>query len=118
MERRIVYRALKTPDGTILETLYGHDFKTYTDKNGKWYMIDGGPDEYGRSSVNHDEEFITLYSDDPYEKLRQHVRWGSLKGWIKLCDLEADHLEAILVYPRVTSWMKRLLEQEKQYRKI
>ena len=38
----ILSNRLKTPDGTILESLHRHDYVTHTDANGKEYMLDGG----------------------------------------------------------------------------
>jgi hypothetical protein len=41
-ETRIVANRIRTPDGTILESKHRHDYVTYTDANGKQYMVDGG----------------------------------------------------------------------------
>lgn len=70
MERQIVYSGLRTPDGTVIESKHRHDCGTYKDKNGKTYMIDGGLD-YVRCSNHGDEETITVYADEPHEKVRQ-----------------------------------------------
>ena len=65
---------MKTPDGTILESLHRHDYVTYTDANGKEYMLDGGRD-YVRCSANGDEEVLTINSDDCHEMIREVVKW-------------------------------------------
>jgi len=38
----LIANALRTPDGTVLESKSRHDYKEYIDANGKTYMIDGG----------------------------------------------------------------------------
>ena len=43
-EAKIVANRIRTPDGTILESMHRHDYVTYTDANGKEYMVDGGLD--------------------------------------------------------------------------
>ena len=57
----ILSSRMRTPDGTILESCYRHDYVTHTDANGKEYMLDGGLD-YVRSSANGDEEMLTIYT--------------------------------------------------------
>ena len=62
----VVYSALRTPDGTLLESKHRHDFVSHEDANGKTYMLDGGLD-YIRSSCNGDEVFIEVTLDYPHE---------------------------------------------------
>lgn len=123
----IVYNAIRTPDGTVLESLHRHDCKFYTDTNGKTYMIDGGLD-YVHRSDNGDEEVLTVYSNEPFEKVRKYAyRTGYGKpgspdyGTFRkttLVDMEDDHLEASLVYKGITPGSEhwKLLLQEKLYR--
>src|SRR6056300_1496461 len=99
---KTVYSALRTPDGTLLESRHRHDFKTYTDANGKTYMIDGGL-EYVRSSANGDEEYITVTLDDPHEVVREVVTWGT-RGkngdepyrTVKLSEMSNAHIKAVI----------------------
>ena len=57
----ILSSRMKTPDGTILESINRHDYVTHTDANGKEYMLDGGC-EYVRCSANGDEYLLTIYT--------------------------------------------------------
>jgi len=47
----ILRNAIETPDGTFLHSKHTHDYKEYKDKNGEFYMVDGG-NMYFRGSVN------------------------------------------------------------------
>lgn len=126
MERFKIYSGLRTPDGTILHSTYVHDFKTYTDKNGKTYIIDGGC-SYTRSSANGDEEFIEIYSDEPFEKVRQYCyRRGYGKpgnsdyGIYRITflkDMTDEHLNALMTYCKKDNIFLSLYKQEIEYRK-
>lgn len=70
MERHLIYNAVRTPDGTILESRHVHDYATHLDANGDEYMVDGGFD-YLRRSVNKvPAEDLSLYSDEKHEVIR------------------------------------------------
>lgn len=127
MERRLVYSAIRTPDGTLLESRHRHDCKSHLDKNGKIYILDGGTD-YVRCSDNGDEEFIQVYRDEPFEKIREYVYrlgygkpgtpdYGVFRKTI-LSQMTDEHLQASLEYPLVTKggfhW--QLLLEEKLFR--
>ena len=62
----LIRNAIKTPDGTILESTHRHDYKEHTDANGKTYMVDGGL-EYVRCSAHGDEVHLSLYDDEPHD---------------------------------------------------
>lgn len=70
--RKIVYNAIQTPDGTILESTHRHDYKEHIDENGKTYIIDGGLD-YVRRSNNGDEKVLTKYQDQPHKQIREYA---------------------------------------------
>jgi len=119
-EPRILASRLRTPDGTILQSFHRHDYVTYTDKNGKQYMIDGGT-EYVRRSAHGDEEQLTTYSDSPHEEIREHFHWGTygIKGdqprrWVKLREMETAHILAILstvpVWPPIAKALRSELD--------
>ena len=103
-DERIVINMIKTPDGTILESQYRHDYKVYTDKNGIEYMVDGGKDYLRRRIVEEAPfEEMSLYGDSDIKDIREFFVWGTRgkKGnepikYIKLKDMETDHLLAIV----------------------
>lgn len=101
-EPKIVYNALRTPDGTIIESKYRYDCKFYLDQNGKEYMVDGGLD-YIHSSAHGDEEYLTLTIDDDHERVRDFVTWGTygIDGkqpltFVRLKDMDTDHIKKVL----------------------
>lgn len=104
MSANIVANRIRTPDGTILESMHRHDYVTYTDANGKEYMVDGGLD-YLRRNAHDDAPYqeLSVYADDPHALIRQVFKWGTrgkdgkqpLK-YIPLKDLTNDHIKAIL----------------------
>ena len=116
-----VYSGLKTPDGTLLESWHRHDCVTYTDTNGKDYMLDGGLD-YVRCSANGDEQLITYTIDDDHETVRQHVSWGTYGPngdqpyrRVKVADMDTDHLQKVIelqqyANPRIIQVMKNELD--------
>ena len=103
-KERIVSNRIRTPDGTILESMHRHDYVTYTDANGKEYMVDGGLD-YLRRNVHDDAPYeeLSVYDDAPYALIREVFKWGT-RGkdgkqplmYVPLKDLTTEHIEAIL----------------------
>ena len=124
-KQTIIYSALRTPDGTVIESLHRYDYNTYLDANGKEYMIDGGND-YIRSSAHGDEVFLTVYSDEPHDKVREFMKWGTRgKGgkkplhYVALKDMDTDHIQACLD----TQWQMRpdyriIMQNELKYRNV
>lgn len=96
MGRTLLYRAIQTPDGTVLATRHRHDYKTYTDTiTNEMYMIDGGLEPYYRVSVNNVKpKMIEYYHDDNIEILRNVIKRG--EKLIKNCSNK--HLENIIEY--------------------
>ncbi len=126
IDRQIVYSAMRTPDGTILESKHGHDYVQHTQEDGKYYMLDGGCN-YQRYSSPGDHEWLTVYADEPFEKVRQYANRGG-RGkdgtqpltWIKLKDMTDEHLEGVVDYSRIhhtETWHLILIQKEIQYRK-
>ena len=40
----IIYNAIRTPDGTVIESKHRWDYQAHTDANGQLYAVDGGND--------------------------------------------------------------------------
>jgi len=40
--KRILKNAIKTPDGTILQSEYSNNHVSYLDQNGRYYSVEGG----------------------------------------------------------------------------
>jgi len=118
---KLIYNALKTPDGTIIQSRHRHDYVVHEDSNGKTYMLDGGLD-YIRSSANGDEEYLSVYLEDGHETVREYLTWGTYGkngdqplAYIKLCDMTTEHIQACLdnvsnMYPQIRTAMKNELD--------
>ena len=100
----LVYNAIRTPDGTVLESKHRHDYVTYQDKNGNEYMVDGGHD-YVRRNVHDDAPYeeLSVYTTDGHDKVREVLKWGTygINGdqpltYIALKDMNTEHIEACL----------------------
>lgn len=115
--------AIKTPDGTIIESHHRHDFVSHTDKNGHGYFVDGGLD-YARRGGPRDYEDLTVFEDADFLIIRNAFSWGSygkngdqeLK-WILLKDLETDHINKILELDYINGKVREWMEQELIFRK-
>ena len=90
MPPSLIYNAIKTPDGTILESAHRHDYKSYKDANGETYVID--------------QISLAVYDDAPHIVQRTIITWGSygINGdqplkLIKVCDMDTSHLENVLL---------------------
>ena len=123
MERRIIRNSLRTPDGTILTSNHVHDFKMYVDKNNETYINDGGTD-YLRRSINKEPfEDLSVYSDSPFEDIREAVTWGTFgkEGTSelqrkKLSELSSPHIEAILKNCNISEFLTEMFHKELDYR--
>jgi hypothetical protein len=115
----IVYNALRTPDGTVLESKYKWDCKMHTDKNGKVYMLDGGLD-YVRCHMIEDQELLTVTLDDPHSQVREVVKWRAGTKVVKLKDMSTKHVQYMLDngnndYPQIRKAYKNELKFRKQF---
>lgn len=122
----IVYNAIRTPDGTILESRHRHDYQEYTDKNGCEYIVDGGLAYLRRGWTPDapDYEELSLTIDDPHEKVREHVKWGTFGPngdqplkYVTLKDMSTDHIKACLEnVPHMSDKIRAIMENELVYR--
>ena len=123
MSDTLVLNAIRTPDGTVLESRHRHDYREYVDANGKTYMIDGGLD-YVRCSVHEDQEWVGCYLEDGHEKVREAITWGTYGKngdqplrQVKLSEMSNAHIQACLdTQPRMYPQYRTAMENELAYR--
>ena len=117
---RIVYNAIQTPDGTVIESRHRHDFVCHEDKNGKRYCVDGGMDYLRRVGDSMDHKDISVLFSAPIEEIREVFAWGTYgkDGYqpltrLLLKNMVVEHMEAIIDdgYPAGV-----LMQRELQYR--
>ena len=125
MNEKYVSNRIRTPDGTILESMNRHDYVTYIDANGKEYMVDGGLD-YLRRNIHDDAPYeeLSLVSTDDHSVIREVFKWGTygIDGkqklkYVILKDMSWDHIEAILeTQVHVREHIRQLFVNELEYR--
>lgn len=123
MSETLVLNAIRTPDGTVLESRSRHDYRSYTDENGKTYMVDGGLD-YVRCSAHEDQEWVGCYLEDGHEKVREALTWGTYGKngdqplrQVKLSEMSNAHIQACLdTQPRMYPQIRTAMENELEYR--
>ena len=119
----LIANALRTPDGTVLESKSRHDYKEYVDANGKTYVIDGGLD-YHRRSTNGDEENMCMYDDEPHETQVQVLTWGTygINGdqplqYKTIAEMDTSHIEAVLqTVKHIRPMIKTVMQNELKFR--
>ena len=120
VEDGLVYNAIRTPDGTVLVSHSRHDYVTYTDKNGHEYMVDGGLDYARRYGVpDAPAEELSVHMSAGHDKVRQVLSWGTrgISGheplrYVVLCDMDTDHIKAILLNYALSPKYKQSYETE------
>tara|TARA_R110000782_G_scaffold270483_1_gene371855 strand:+ start:45744 stop:46151 length:408 start_codon:yes stop_codon:yes gene_type:complete len=117
--------AMITPDGTVIQSFSQHDCKRHVDENGLTYMVDGGLGWYQRAIDDGQGKRIIIDSDDDHSVIREWFSWGSygkkgdqLKRWIKLKDMEDDHINSILDGNFVIETYRFVFENETEWRKV
>jgi hypothetical protein len=124
--RKLVANIIKTPDGTVLQSFFTHDYKNYKDKNGFTYMVDGGLEYLRRTIITEaPAEELSVYTDDPFALVRRTFNWGT-RGksgnqpltYKPLIELDTDHIEAIIeTQKQVPEHLLNIFKQELQWRK-
>ena len=120
MKDGLVYNAIRTPDGTVLVSYNRHDYKTYIDANGHEYMVDGGLDYCRRNVVKEaPAEELTVHFSAGHDKVREVLSWGTrgISGheplrYVVLCDMDTDHIKAILMNYALSPKYKQSYETE------
>lgn len=104
MTNQLIYNAIQTPDGTVIESTHRHDFVCHTDAvTGKTYCVDGGLEYLRRVGDVGDCEDISLYDDQDFSTLREYLKWGT-RGkegdqpleFKPIKNLDTSHLHALL----------------------
>lgn len=105
MEKKLIYNAIRTPDGTVIESRHRHDYVSHTDKNGDYYSNDGGVDYLHRTVNDIPAEDLSLYEDAPHEVIREYLSRGGrgIDGteplkYVLMKDINDEWLDAIIVY--------------------
>ena len=123
--RKLVANKIMTPDGTILQSFFTHDYKTHLDANGEEYMVDGGLEYARRNVTKYRASELSVYMDDPFELIRESFHWGT-KGkdgkqplkYKPLCKLADDHLAAIIeTQTHISEELLNIFKQEVEWRK-
>jgi hypothetical protein len=121
----LIRNAMRTPDGTIIESRHRHDYVTHRDANGVEYMVDGGLDYVRRSMhVGHPAEDLTVYLEDGHDKVREALTWGTYGKngdqplrQVKLSEMSNAHIQACLDnVPRMYPQFRTAMETELAYR--
>ena len=128
-EKRILRNAIKTPDGTILESMNRHDYVEYTDKNGQYYSCDGGKEYLKRGFDIADYDELSVYDNGSHELRRENLRWGvnydkdmnrlpNGTEWRLIKDLNSEHIQAIIDggYARNNKFYEDIFKEELKYR--
>jgi hypothetical protein len=126
-EPTLLVNSIKTPDGTILTSRHRHDYVCHEDiVTGTRYCIDGG-DSYSRLVPGGSFVDLSVYSDDPFEKIREGLERGS-RGkdfdqpfkWVKLKDMSDAWLGELILWiedNQPNNKYKKYYLQEIEYRK-
>ena len=124
-KNKLLQNAMRTPDGTILNSTHVHDFITHEDKNGQFYANDGGLDYIKRSypvptKLNflekmlrfigkykhmHTPTDLSIYESTPFEEVREKLLRGSNGKfgeekfhWVILMDMKSEWIKAAIKY--------------------
>ena len=122
--RKLIKNSIRTPDGTVLTSRHVHDYKCYKDtKSLEIYINDGGVEYFKRSVNKEPYEDISLYSDDPFEILRENITWGTYGRngneplhYKSISNMSSNHIKSILSQYKLADYLKEVFEKEISYR--
>ena len=121
--RKLIKNSIKCPDGEILTSRHVHDYQSHKDKNGELYFTDGGVEYLKRSINTIPYEELSLYSDDPFEILRENITWGTYGKngdeelhYKSISNMSSNHIKSILSKIKLVEYMEDLFEKEMAYR--
>ena len=120
----IIYNAIRTPDGTVIESKHRWDYQDHTDANGQVYAVDGGND-YIRRIGPWDYTELSVTPDDKHEVIRKVFKWRSYGKSgnepardTALKDLTDNHIQNILLtQANLDATVKWIFCNEQEYRK-
>ena len=122
----LIYNAIRTPDGTIIESRHRHDFVCHTDTvTGERYCVDGGLEYIRRVNWHLDCKELSLDDTEPHEVQRVVIKWGSYgkdgKSPLRLIpvgEMETDHILAVLKECRPALVYKNCMIEELKLRGV
>ena len=120
--KQLVYNSVTCLEcNETIVSYHRHDYVTCSCPNEA--MVDGGTAylRYGAKNMSKIKIFA-VYTDDDFELVRKYATRGSRGkdgkdplSWIAICDMDDDHLEAVLDYGGV-DWHLDLIRKEIKYR--
>jgi hypothetical protein len=124
--RTLLRNAIKTPDGTVLESFEINDYKSHKDSiSGEGYFVDGGLTNARCSKNAQEAEDLCVNYNSDFMLVREYLTWGTYGKngdepltRLKLKDMEASHIEAVLNTQKIHVLVKNSLENEIKYRKV
>lgn len=131
----IVVNKMICPDGHVLHSRFTHEYLEHTDKDGNFFMLDGGVSRYIRySNESKLGVLLTIEDTDNISLIREHLLWGRNYNtkkellpkteWVLLKEIDDSHLDALIQYcedrlkkyKNADKW-KNIFEREKEFRK-
>ena len=123
---RILRNALRTPDGTVLESKHTHDFVMHKDRvTDNDIGIDGGTAYLRRIGSLAFCVDLSVTTKDDFELVRAAFTWGTYgkdgkqpRTEVKLQDMTSEHIQAVLDTQRhiCGTVVEQLFKQELLYR--
>lgn len=106
----VVFRAMVTPDGTVLHSKHRHDFVGHDDKNGNFYAIDGGLDYCRTTAMDTDYRLIEVHDHENWEIVRQFAYRVHKDGNIcHIAKMSDDYLQKAIEYCQKNHQMSSLI---------